>query len=305
MPRRIIIGLVVICVTALLPLAAHAAPTPERGQVANAVALPTSDGEARAFGRDLDGDGTRDNVLGSAFAALVAEDLDLGAAHDAAVAAGEVVMLHSLRTSSLADARRATWQVLHGVPVADPDFSGTGTFEVGFGLPRSARLDARIKDHVVKTSPGRLPVVLDLDPSAEDPQVVLELRKAVVRTVCRRSGCTAGRISGAVTTEQVGSELLPAIAAAIQSLIIRDCTGPEPGSCAAGSQGQALQQTFDADDDMTVTAEEVRASAPLADRLAPDLDLVGEDGRPGKDGVMDALSFGLGFTTVRATLTRP
>jgi hypothetical protein len=53
-----------------------------------------------------------------------------------------------------------------------------------------------------------------------------------------------------------------------------------------------------------ITSEELRENSLTQAVLAPDLDLVNANGRPGQDGVKDALSVGLGFEAVRARLAR-
>lgn len=306
MRRRMLVDLTALAaVLAATTGVAGAATPPERGQVTNAVDIPVTNAQAAAAGRDLDGDRTRDNQLGAAFAALAQQGLDLGAAHDEAVAHGTMVMLHSLRTSSFANTRHATWQVLPGVPSPEPDYTGAGVFVVSTTDKRSARLEARIKNHVVRTVPGRIPIRLDLGLAPSEGALTLPLRKAVVTATCRRTGCTGGRIAGALMHEEITSVMVPHLATTFDLLVERDCPGPEASSCMADSEGKTIQQLFDSNDDLQITAEEVRDNVLISSLLAPDLDLVRSDGSPGQDGEMDALSFGFTFATVPATLMRP
>lgn len=307
MRGRMLVGTVALGAIAVAQVGvARAAAPPEHGYVTDALNLPATSAEAASFGRDLDGDGNRDNQLGEVIAAFAGQGLDLRAAQNDAITSGRIVMLHSLRASSLAGTNHATWQVLYAEPTPDPDLTGSGTFEVASALPRSPRLAATIKDHVVKTAPGRIPVQLDIGVAHElDPLMVLQMKKAVVRATCNRRGCSEGRIAGAVSEEQIDALLIPELAALFQTVLEQDCPGPDPSSCAPDSSGQTVQGLFDTDDDMQITADELRENALIQSVLAPDLDLIKADGSPGHDGVMDALSFGFGFTTVPATLTRP
>ena len=280
---------------------ALSAGTPERGYVTTALALPTTNTEARAYARDIDGDGARDNALGQVFATLSSQGLDFRAALEAAIARGDLLMLHSLRTRSLVRTRRASWQVLYAEPTAEPDFSGAGSFTVASTGPRSRRLPARIRNHRVRTAAGAIPVRLDLGAGV----FALRLTKAKVFATCFRPNCSPGRINGAIRAQEVETNLIPELAELFTAIVARDCPGPGPESCMADSEGKTVQEVFDTDDDLVVTSEELRENSLIQSLLAPDLDLTRANGEPGRDGVDDALSVGLGFEAVRAQLVRP
>lgn len=273
----------------------------EHGYVTNAVKLPATTTEAATLGRDLDGDRRRDNRLSRVFIALAGEGVDVAPALSDSIARGDTLMLHSLRTPSLANTKNATWQVWHAAPTADPDLTGTGTFALATDQPRSARLAATIKNERVQTAAGAVPVRLDIGSGAFD----LRMKKAKLIAYCNRQGCGGGRLSGAVPAQQVEKRLIPAVSELLTTIVVQDCTGGGPESCMSGSTGQRLLALFDSNDDMTVSDDEVRDSDLLGSVLAPDLDLVKANGKPGQDGVNDAVTFGLGFTTVRAKLVRP
>jgi hypothetical protein len=283
-----------------VPAGTQAAPLPEHGYVTNTYVLPVTTNQADRLGRDLDGDGTRDNALGRLFPVLAQQGLDLTTAQQAAVTAGSTVMLHSLRTTRLTTTKDATWQVFLGTPTESPDLTGSGTFPIGPATTRSKKLPATITDHKVKTATGVVPVQLDFGIGAFE----LTLTAARITATCTRTGCTGGHITGAVTRTQRDLVFLPRLADLVQAVIVRDCPGPDPSSCLPDAQGGQLQQQFDANDDMVVTADELAADPLVASVLAPDLDLERRDGSPGHDGVKDSLSFGAGFTTVSATLDR-
>lgn len=299
MQIRSLIGSLVVGAVALGPLSStQGATKPEYGYLTNSLNLPLTASEANLYSRDIDGDGDKENALGNAIAAMNgAGALDLATATNDAVDAGSIVMLHSLRTFSLANSRNATWQVWYGKPTIDPPaFDGTDVFPLLAGQPHSTKLEARIKDHRVTTVAGKIPVRLDLGAG----RFLLDLKKAKVSAKCFRAGCSNGRITGAVSSTDLETVFLPELAQLLTLLIAQDCPGPEPDSCASGSTGKSVQEIFDADDDLTVTSAELQDHDLIKAVFAPDLNLLTGDG-----GVNDHLSFGFGFSTVKAKLTRP
>jgi hypothetical protein len=286
----------------MAPASPAAAETwPGHGYVTKKTTLPTTNAEAHALGRDIDGDGERDNVVGKVLAALSPQGLDVNTAMADAIESGRILMLHSLRTSSLANSRDATWQVRYGKPKSNPDFSGSGSFVAPAGAPHSLRLDATIKDHVVKTQAGTIPVRLDIGAGT----FLLTLRKAKIVAKCYRGRCSNGVITGGVTATQIDGVFIPELAQLMQALVAGDCPGPGPDSCTPGSTGETVQELFDTNDDLVITEDEVRNHPIVQAILAPDLDFYDADGYAGTDGVDDAISFGFGFAAVRARLVRP
>ncbi|MFN8112399.1 MAG: hypothetical protein U0R51_04290 [Solirubrobacterales bacterium] len=301
MHRRVVGLTVAVAVSAMAVFAAVALSSkkpPEHGYVSSAMRVPTTNTEARALGRDFNHDGEGDNRLGQFFAALASQGIDLQGALSTNVADGDLLMLHSLRTPSLSNAKHATWQVLYAEPTESPDFSGSGSFTVA-GDPHSAKFPAKVKKRHVTTAAGTIPVQL----TAGSGLFTLELTSAKVYATCSKTGCTGGRINGVVTTQQLNTTLIPKLAEQFTVIVARDCPGPGP-SCSSGSYGQQLQSLFDTNDDLTISAEELRTS-PLAQAvLAPDLDLRKANGKPGQDGKPDALSAGIGFEAVSGRLVR-
>lgn len=301
-PRTYVVALALsLGAATLAPTVTQAAPLPEHGYVTDTFVVPSTSTQAMLLGRDMDGDGTRDNALGQVFPALAQQGLDLVSVQQDAITAGDIVMLHSLRAARLTTTKDATWQVWFGTPTPSPDLSGSGTFPIMSALSHSKKLPATITDHKVKTSTGVVPVRLDFGVGAFE----LSLTKAKIVATCTKQGCTDGRMNGALSVTQRDQVLLPRLAEFVQAVIARDCPGPGPASCAAQSEGATVQQLFDTNDDLLVTGDELVASDLIQALLAPDLDLEAGDGSPGHDGVMDSLSFGTGFTTVPATLERP
>lgn len=293
MHGRRLLGIVVLSALALSPVGgSQAVLPPEHGYVTDAMRLGTTQQEISSFGRDFDGNGSRDNKLAQLVPVMAMQGIDLATTQQDAITSGDIVMLHSLRAARLTNTNNATWQVWYGAPTVDPDLSGSGTFTLLSGQPHSLRIAATITNHLVRTVAGKIPIRWDLG----DGPFVLWLTKAKVVATCFQAHCI-GRVNGAVTKLQIDGKLIPEIQAWIQAAVTRDCTGPEV-NCAGGSEGEVLQQIFDVDNDLQITLNEVRNNSLIQTILAPDLDL-------NHDGVEDAISFGFGIDTVHATLTRP
>jgi hypothetical protein len=285
------IGLMV-SVAGITPPAQSAAPRPvKHGYVVNAITFPTNSDQARALGRDLTRDGEPDNQFGMVLATLATQGFDFNSLIDETIRSGAVVMLHSLRTTSLANAKGATLRVLRGVPKANPDLNGGGLFRVDTTKP-SVKLPAGIRNYKVKAGPGAMPVVMPGFAPGAAP-VFLTLKKGRINATCRRARCVHGRITGALPMTQINGRLMPAFASQFQTLVNADC--PTEDTCGPGSTGATLLNLFDANDDGQITATELRENSLMKSLFAPDVDLV-------KGGAKEAMSFGVGFTSASARI---
>ena len=108
------------------------------------------------------------------------------------------------------------------------------------------------------------------------------------------NGCT-GKLGGAITEDEVNSKLIPSVVRMMNAAIARDpgC----PAACTAGTSAALIIEVFDKNTDGTITEQELRDSSIIQTLLAPDLDLVGDD------GIRESVSLGLGFDCVRAMFT--
>jgi hypothetical protein len=285
--RVVTIAIAVFAIAAIVvPAVALSASTKQYRYVTSQLLLPINPSEANTYGRDIDGDGHPDNALGQVFAVLTSQGFDLQSSVDSAVADGELLMLHLLRTPSLTETKDATWQVLYAEPTPDPDFTGSGSFTEAIS-PRSAQLPAKIKNGHVKTATGKIPLELTLGGGV----FTLNLKDAKIYATCTKSACTNGRITGAITKQQVNQTLIPKIADDFTAIVQRDCSGSPP-SCTSSEAAQ-IEQIFDTNSDLIITADELRNTGLIKSVLKPDLDLVKPRGN-------DAMSVGVGFQTVRA-----
>jgi hypothetical protein len=288
----VVLGVAVSVVLALpgLTLSARSAT---HGYVTSSLEIPTSSAQAKAYGRDIDGDGRVDNALGYLFAALTSQNLDFQSPMDDEIQNGHILMLHSLRTPSFTKTKKATWQVLFAQPTLTPDFSGGGTFTVDATAPHSHLVRATVKRHRVQTTAGAFPVKIDL----LGANLSLNLERAEIFATCSKTGCTRGRITGAVSQHDINTKFIPVLASQFTAIVSRDCPGPGPGSCAGGSTGQTLQSLFDANNDLVISTSELSQNQLIKALLAPDIALR-------HHGKRDGLSFGLAFASVRAKIVR-
>jgi hypothetical protein len=288
---------VIVFVGALATSSASSARATEFGFVTNTLNLPATNTEASLYSRNIDGRGGRDNNLGKFFANLAANGLDFQPAVDAAIDDGDLLLLHSLRTPSFESTKKATWQVVYGVPTASPDFSGAGSFSVA-PSPQSPRLAAKIASGSVKTGAGTIPLRFTVGGDI----FTLSLKKGKVTATCSATDCFNGRISGAIPAKQVTQTFIPKLVAYFNPVIARDCPGSQPNPCGDDSEGKRIVSIFDADHNLTITSPEISDNGLVGDFLNPDLDVVKANGASGRDGKKDSLSFGFAFDAVQAQL---
>jgi hypothetical protein len=292
--RSLGVGLgVAVSVALVLPASTLSARSATHGYVTSSLELPTTSAQAKAYGRDIDGDGHVDNTLGQLFVALTAQNIDFQSPLDAEIQHGHILMLHSLRTPSFTKTKKATWQVQFAQATLTPDFSGGGTFTVDATAPHSRVVRATVKRHHVQTAAGAFPIRLDL----LGDNLSLNLDRAEIFATCSKNGCTNGRITGAVSQHDINTKFIPVLAGAFTGSASQDCPGPGPASCTSGSTGQTLQSLFDANNDLVISTSELSQNQLIKAILAPDIALR-------HHGKRDGLSFGLAFASVRAKIVR-
>lgn len=271
----------------------------EYGYVTDTLAIGGTAGEAAGYALQLDGRHPRDNVLGSTLAAL-SGSVDFDAAIAESIQSGQVLMLQSLRARSLTSDRSAWLQIFFAPPTPDPVLTGRGSFAIDPSAPTSSTLAGTITEGTFSGGPGTAAVRLGLAPG--QAPLELHLAAAKVESQCTADACR-GKLGGGVPTSEVDTLIIPVLAAAMQSVVDAQCTGPGPDSCTP--RARQLLILFDANGDLQITADELRQNILMQALLSPDLDLFRANGTPGQDGVNDAVSLGLGFTTKSATFDAP
>lgn len=276
---------------------------PYHHYVSSSLLLPQSPAEATDYGVDLDGDAQHvpDNALGRILAALASNGLDSSSALSTAVASGDILLLHSVRSENLVNDGSVSWQVFLAAEDPAPDFSGAGAFVVAADSPTDALLLGRISG--AEFAGGPRTILLRVAIAAGQPPIEVHLVGARIEADLTATTCV-GRIGGAISGQELDGVVLPAVAQVTNQQIAEDCPG---GACTAGSSGETFLDLFDTDGSGDVSVPELKASDLIGTFLAPDVDLLDGAGNyaPRSDGVKDCLSLGIGMTCVQAAFAAP
>ncbi len=302
--------------------------------VMDVITLPTSTAEADRLGLNIDGDeqGRPDNALGSILSAVASQggNIDLQASIDEQVQDGSIILLANLKATSTSMAAGAGMWVFLGdsatvMPAACTDpldlntcgkhLDGNGQFTLDPQSPKDALITGPIIGGKFNGGPGKITIDVSLGGSGSIRMNLIGARIEVGSVTA--DGLASGKLGGAITKDELDNNVLPAMADVLQGTVDDDCTGVSEGTCPGqtckpcgcmdGSGGRTMLDLFDDDDSCNIDTAELMASSLISSLLAPDVDLLDDNGNfnPRKDGVKDALSIGLGFSGVNATFTNP
>ena len=277
--------------------------------VSSRVFVPENNNQSREYGLDLNGDNTVDNQLGMVLGTLATMGFEIQATVDEAVSEGSIILLVDFQTTDFTNAGAAGLKVLLGAtpmpqPCTDPlmptpatcgqHLTGTGSFTINPASPSNAAVAGKIVNGSFTGGPGEITLQIALGGA---DAITLNL----VGARAKASGITADGMTsvvfgGAITEDQLNSEVIPAIAAQLEPTIAGDCTdrtNPTGGcGCMAGSTGKTVLDLFDSmPKDCTVTALEIQNNSLIQSLLAPDVTI---DGMP-------ALSLGIKAEGKKAT----
>ncbi len=283
--------------------------------VIDSIQLPTSDSEAQALGLDIDGDHEVDNALATVVALLSSNGNDPNDAVTTGIDEGEIIHLANLQTESLDAADNVglfIWDGADPTPPACLDsfdtvcrrhFTGTASFTVTSEDPGDAMVFGELASGHYSGSSGV--IFLNVPLIVGDAPLKLKVIGAHAEVDVTDTAMTDGRLGGAVPDSYIQSDVLPQIAATMATVTERDCLGTSPNCCTPDTDGETVVNLFDTDMDCAVTLQELYDSSLLDLVLAPDVDLLDEEGLDGSDGEDDSVSLGLGFTAVRAIYPTP
>jgi hypothetical protein len=306
--------------------------------VANQLLVPTSTAQAHEYGLDLDGNGTVDNQLGQVLSTLGGMGFDIQGTVDKAVLDGSVIFLADVQTKDFTNASNAGFQVFLGqnpmpaacnageMPTCDManppactgcghHLSGTGSFTIDPNGPQDAALTGKFAGGTFTAGPGSLTLPLTLAGA--------NLQLSLIGARIKASGVTATQIgsgtgattmdgailAGALTQDDLNTQVIPAIQQALGPLIVRDCCGAgntahptcDPNAspscyCTSNSTGATILGLFDnSPKDCMVSVDEIKNNQLIQSLLAPDVTINGKM----------ALSLGVKMTAVGATYTQP
>jgi hypothetical protein len=272
----------------------------------NTLKIGSSPGEATALAFNIDGKPGNDNSLGTFIAGLNA-NLMADAAIAAALTSGQFVILHSVRADDLVNDPTVSWKVLLGAPQANPKFDGTGTFTVAPNAPNDAIVNGSIVAGKFTGGPASVTIEIAFIEGADPIRVKLNAVRMEANVTA--TGCTNGRLGGAVEADVLLDDVAPVLATELSARIAADadCYKPSAPSDVSGceSSNATIRGLLDVNpkDGVISVAEISGEGSVVAVLFTPDVDILNAAGQPGTDGVAESVSLAVGFTCVKGTFT--
>ena len=288
------------------------------GYVLSSLTVPATNAQATAVAVDVDDDGRVENALGNLLATLATFDLDIQTAVDEQIVTGGVIILADVQATDLSQANGVGLQVFLGgspnpMPCADDaDTVCGGHLEGGASFSVTEDYDALVVGSIVggqfTGGPGEVTIELAL---AEGSSVPVRLVGARVEMGVTADALTSGKMGGAIRSEDVDNDLIPAVATLMNN-IIAECEPPGGDLCCPqDSAGEQVLMLFNSEGnggDCEITVAELLEDDLIDGTIRnPDLDLFDADGNfnPNDDGEKDSISLGVGFSAVAADFTAP
>jgi hypothetical protein len=265
--------------------------------VTDKLLLPVTRALTQAYALNIDNDPQQnlDNKFGELLTLLTsaAPGLELQSTLDQAVATGQLVTLHMIKTDDFLNDPSVSWSVYLGQSAQSaPNFDGSDQFELDSATPLNSPIIGSLANGRFTGGPGAVRVRMLL----LGQQVELDLIGVRLEADFSAGGCVEGKLGGGVTVEEFRSRLFPSIADGLNQIIEEN-----------HSAATLLLQAFDSDKNGIITTQELENNPLLMIAVSPDLDLLDSSGKfnPGQDGVKDSYSIGLGFTCVPAAFVVP
>jgi len=266
------------------------------------------------YAMDLNGDGKLDNAFGNIVGALSSQGIDIQGQTNAAIAAGQDVMLLDVGSMDPTFTNDSCGDAVfyNGVNQTSPSFDGGTAFTVDNTVPSTlftgsivASAFSSLPLPPMQTVPEQLRIKLPLFGLTP-----VTLIGAHLQWKYAGGDLTQGRVNGAITNQDVQDKIIPAIAAQLNQQIQAN-----PNS----SSSMQIKQIFDVGDgnggncmdkfgtgvpnDGVIAACEVSGNSIIKNVLAPDVQMF-QNGvyKPSAANTMkDSLSVGLAFTAVPAS----
>ncbi|MGE3545415.1 MAG: hypothetical protein AB7L28_15865 [Kofleriaceae bacterium] len=164
---------------------------------------------------------------------------------------------------------------------------GNAEFDLSFDAPQPMLL-GHIDDGTFVSEPGTQSIALSIDGIMSFKLPLLSAQLQLKRVT--EDGIGEGVISGAIPLSLLSGEFVDHIV--FGSLdVLAECDSFDGCNCPSGSAAEMFQRAFGDAGSCVVSETDVRASAAMTALLHSDISV---------DGV-DAVSFGIGFTAVRAS----
>lgn len=286
----------------------------------SAIKLPTS---AMSYSLDIDGDGRPDNQLKAIIGAIASANFDLQGPVDKAVKDGDAIILATVQATDLMNGCAKTTLALAKKGAAPPKLDGTDTFMVD-----SSQTPAVLYGKITN---GKLSTTLPKDQKGDQVQKIqlnlplangnlpLAIYGAHVQGNITATGVMSGEIHGVIRKTDIDMQIIPAVAQLLTDQIRKEPMGSTsetiirlfedpagnpaskdkctktPEKCCATPANRAKT--------CEITADEVRSNALIGNVLAADIQVFqGGNWSPVPKGMTkDAMSVGLGFTSVKAS----
>jgi hypothetical protein len=295
-------------------------PGVSAGFVVNGLKMPMMKAD---YSIDLDGDGKVDNAFSQIVAVLSAQGLALQAGVDAAISTGQQVSIVEIGSSdpTLQSDPGAGVTFENGKPMANPDFSGKGTFSVDNSAAPSQFTGGlnggsfTSPDPVTTKNPVHLGLRLALVQGA--PPVILPLNGAHISFRVGPSGqggLMSGQLQGSIKATDLQSAVIPAVAAFLTAKLQNPNDPSAPGIRQLFDTGGCTNPngTMAVRGDNKIDICELAGNLTIMALLSPDLQIFNPPGSNNYAPVprnqvvdpknRDSLSIGIGFTAVQATI---
>ncbi len=268
-------------------------PTPDKGPtqpeptetllmtVANTMTLPSKAGE---YALDLDGSGPK-NQFGSLLAAMKSFNLDMQPELDKALEDGAVLILMEVKGKDLTDDTNVLVQAHTGEDTdgdATNNFSGSAELKIAASSSKDAKLPGTIAGGKINAGPGSLVIPMPIG----DTPLLVPIQAARLEGEISADGMANGVLAGAISKADLDAKVLPSVVELVNGML----TNPD----VTQETKDMVLQVLDADKNGTIDIADMQGGL-IGQALAPDIDTDG-------DGTADALSIGIGFTTVTAVL---
>lgn len=277
---------------------------------------------------DLDGDGVKDNQLGTLIGVLTqlgGMSFNVQDTIDTQIQQGSIILLADLQATSLTSATNSGFQIYLGANPSTPPcdssmppncgqhLDGMTHFDIAQNSPMNALVTGGISGGKFTGGPGNLALSLSLVAGSQPVNVRLVGARVEIDTISD-TGLMTGRIGGGIPEKDIKNNVYPAVDKALEAQFTMSCStggGSDGGSGAGmdagsgtcsctGSLAPVLESVFDSNHDCMLTDAEINTQ--LDSFIVPDVDLLDAQGNfdPDKDGVKDSVSLGVGFTAVGA-----
>jgi len=253
--------------------------------VANTLTLPTNASLTATYAYDLDGDGTKDNALGTILGTVAAlgGTADLQKMINDDLKQGNLLYLLEVFGKSLVNEPKAIVQVHQGADTdgnASNNFSGSAKLTTSTASPKNALLSGPITNAALNAGPANVTMPLPLTVGSS---LLVSMKLARVRGTLSGPSVSAGIINGAIPMSEINKKVVPGMASVLDHIY------KDPNTDA--STKSTLKLLFDTNSDGTITGAELLGNVLVKGFLVADVDTDG-------DKIKDSLSMGFGFTAV-------